>query len=347
MWKDLKYLLAYIIPFSGWVSIHYNGWLSWSTVIIAFGIIPMLDAILPGSSANIPAEKEASRSKMIFFDILLFLSAPICFGLIWFYFHMVSTVSFAASDLWGKTICIGVVLGALGINVSHELGHRTGKLAIFFAKAGLLPVLYQHFIIEHNRGHHKLVATDADPATARKNEWLYVFIIRSIIGQYIHAWKLEALRLTKKGSFIYGFDNAMIRFTIWNLLYLAAIGILFGWNWVPFGFVIAVTGVLLLETINYIEHYGLKRKILPDGKPEMVTPRHSWNSDHEMGRIMLFELTRHSDHHYRASRKYQILRHLDESPQLPTGYPGCMLLATLPPIWFRVMNKRIQKSDHE
>lgn len=343
MWKDLKYLLAYIIPFSGWASIYYNGIWSWFTVILAFGIIPVLDAILPTSSVNIPAEQEDSRSKMLFFDVLLFISAPICFGLLWYYFNTVSQVNLSGTDLWGKTLCMGVVLGALGINVSHELGHRTNPLAIFFAKAGLLPVLYQHFIIEHNRGHHKNVGTDLDPATARKNEWLYVFIIRSIVGQYIHAWKLESKRLHKGNLAVISFQNAMVRFTIWNLLYLGAIGYLFGWIFLPFALVIAFTGILLLETINYIEHYGLKRKLMPDGKPEMVTPAHSWNSDHEMGRIMLFELTRHSDHHFRASRKYQVLRHLDESPQLPTGYPGSMLMAAIPPLWFRVMNKRLNK----
>jgi alkane 1-monooxygenase len=342
MWKDLKYLLAYIIPFSGWASIHYNGIWSWSTIIVAFAIIPLLDAVLPASSANIPAEQEESRSRMLFFDILLFLSAPICYGLLWYYFDTVTKTAFSNADLWGKTLCTGVVLGALGINVAHELGHRTNRLAIFFAKAGLLPVLYQHFIIEHNRGHHKLVATDADPATSRKNEWLYAFFIRSIAGQYVHAWKLESTRLGKKGISVLSLENAMIRFTAWNLLYLGAITYFFGFHWMLFALVIAFTGIILLETINYIEHYGLKRNLLPDGKPEMVTPKHSWNSDHEMGRIMLFELTRHSDHHYRASRKFQILRHLDESPQLPTGYPGSMLMAAIPPLWFRVMNKRLK-----
>lgn len=343
MWRDLKYLLAYIIPFSGWVSVQYDGIWSWSTVILAFGIIPLLDALLPTSTANLPAEQEASRSKMIFFDVLLYLSAPICFLLIWYYFDTVSHTAMSASELWGKTLCIGVVLGALGINVAHELGHRTNSLAIFFAKAGLLPVLYQQFIIEHNRGHHKNVGTDLDPATARKNEWLYVFIFRSIIGQYVHAWKLEAQRLSKKGLPAFSFQNAMIRFSCWNILYLGAIVYIYGWAWLPFALVIAFTGVILLETINYIEHYGLRRNILADGKPEMVSAVHSWNSDHEMGRIFLFELTRHSDHHYRASRKYQILRHLDESPQLPTGYPGCMLMAAFPPLWFSVMNKRLNK----
>jgi alkane 1-monooxygenase len=308
---------------------------------VAFVLIPILDALLPASTKNIPAEEEAKRSHLLFFDLLLYASAPICFFLTWFYFHRITTTNPGTAELIGMTASMGIVLGSLGINVSHELGHRPNRLSQFFAKAMLLLVFYQHFFIEHNRGHHKLVSTDADPASARKNESLYAFFIRSVIGQYFSAWKLEKQRLSRHNRKTVSLNNAMIRFTIYQLLYIALVVYLFGWRILPFVFAIALIAVILLETINYIEHYGLRRALLPDGKPEMVMPKHSWNSDHEMGRILLFELTRHSDHHYRASRKYQVLRHLDESPQLPTGYPGSMLLAAIPPLWFRVMNKRL------
>ena len=216
------------------------------------------------------------------------------------------------------------------------------KVARLFAWAGLLPVLYQHFYIEHNRGHHKNVSTKKDPATARKNEDLYSFFLRSISGQYKNAWRLENSRLKNSGLKAFSRHNEMLRFTLYQTLYLSAVIILFGIQLLPYALAVALIGVLLLEAVNYIEHYGLKRSILPNGKPERVLPKHSWNSDFEMGRIMLFELTRHSDHHYKASRKYQILRHMDEAPQLPVGYPASMLLATLPPLWFRVMNKRLE-----
>ena len=240
---------------------------------------------------------------------------------------------------------MGIVLGSMGINVAHELGHRTSKVARLFAWAGLLPVLYQHFYIEHNRGHHKNVSTEKDPATARKNEDLYSFFLRSISGQYKNAWRLENSRLKNSGLKSFSRHNEMLRFTVYQTLYLSAVIILFGIQLLPYALAVALIGVLLLEAVNYIEHYGLKRSILPNGKPERVLPKHSWNSDFEMGRIMLFELTRHSDHHYKASRKYQILRHMDEAPQLPVGYPASMLLATLPPLWFRVMNKRLEMKD--
>ncbi|MCC6724445.1 MAG: alkane 1-monooxygenase [Saprospiraceae bacterium] len=342
--KDAKYLLAYIIPLSGWLAIEWQAAWSWLTVVVAFVFIPVLDAVLPASTANVPTEVEDSRSKRLFFDLLLFICAPICFALTYFYLDTVKTVALTTNELIGLTLSIGIVLGATGINVSHELGHRPGKLEQFFAKAGLLLVLYQHFFIEHNRGHHKNVSTDADPATARKNEMVYGFFFRSVIGQYMGAWKLEADRLRRDGKPFISWQNEMIRFTIYQALYLIAVVYLFGLNMLPFAVAIAFIGILLLEIINYVEHYGLRRNILSNGKPEPVLPKHSWNSDHEMGRIFLFELTRHSDHHYKSTRKYQVLRHIDESPQLPLGYPGSVLMALVPPLWFAVMNKRLEKA---
>jgi alkane 1-monooxygenase len=342
--KDLKYLLAYLIPLAGWLAIELQGAWTWVTVLIAFGIIPVLDAVLPASTANVPAEEEENRSKRLFFDLLLFLCAPICFVLTYLYLDAVKNQPLDTYELVGITLSIGIVLGSTGINVSHELGHRSGKLEQFFAKAGLLLALYQHFFIEHNRGHHKNVSTDADPATARKNEMVYTFFFRSIIGQYIDAWKLENDRLRRDGKPLFSWQNEMVRFAVYQALYLITIVYLFGLNMLPYAVIVAFLGVLLLEIINYIEHYGLRRNLLPNGKPEPVMPRHSWNSDHEMGRIFLFELTRHSDHHYKSTRKYQVLRHIDESPQLPIGYPASVLMALVPPLWFAVMNKRLEKA---
>lgn len=343
--KHLKYLLAYSIPLSAFLALQWQGWWSWATVILAFGIFPLLDALIPASTVNYTASEEKSRLSNRFYDMMLYICAPICFILVYFFFRTIQSGEMANYEYLGLTFSIGVVLGAVGINVAHELGHRANKLEQFLAKAGLLPVLYQHFFIEHNRGHHKHVSTDKDPATARVNEWVYAFFFRSIIGQYIGAWRLEKKRLSKKGLNTFHWQNEMLRFTIYQTLYLAAVVAVFGWNMLPYALAIALIGVLLLETINYIEHYGLRRKILSSGSPERVLPKHSWNSDHEMGRIVLFELTRHSDHHYLASRKYQILRHMEESPQLPTGYPASMLMALVPPLWFYVMNRRLEEQN--
>jgi alkane 1-monooxygenase len=340
--KDLKYLIAYSIPFSAFLAIQWVGWWSWATVVLAFGVFPLLDLIVPFSAANYSEEEEENRLANRFFDWLLYFCPFICFALLYAYFQRISSADLGLFERIGLTLSLGVVLGALGINVSHELGHRASKWEHLLAKAGLLPVLYQHFFIEHNRGHHKAVGTDEDPASARKNESLYAFFIRSITGQYRNAWKLEEKRLAKKGKPSFSWDNGMIRFTVYQASYLLAVGWVFGWGTIPYAMSVALIGVLLLENINYIEHYGLRRAVLANGRPERVRPKHSWNSDHEMGRIVLFELTRHSDHHYLASRKYQILRHLDESPQLLTGYPGSMLLALIPPLWFYLMNERLE-----
>lgn len=341
--RDLRYLAAYILPLTGFVAIFVQGFWSWSAVIMAFVISPIMDAVLPASKENVPGEQEDSRSRMLFFDILLYSCAPLCLVLLYFFFDTVLHTELAWMERIGMTLSVGVVLGALGINVAHELGHRFTKGEQFLAKLGLGLVLYQHFFVEHNRGHHVHVSTPEDPASARKNESVYVFIVRSIWGQYLNAWRLEKMRLTREGKSVWSWSNQMIRSTLFQLGYLAGITVYFGWDVLPYALGVAVMAILLLEVINYIEHYGLSRKILPNGQYERVSPRHSWNSNHEMGRIMLFELTRHSDHHYKAARKYQILRHIDESPQLPLGYPGSMLLSLIPPVWFAVINKRIEE----
>src|SRR5215207_3245235 len=214
------------------------------------------------------------------------------------------------------------------------------------AKSLLLTSLYMHFFIEHNKGHHKRVATPEDPSSARYGEMLYLFYFRSIVFSYASAWAIANRDTEKKGFNKYSLRNEMIQFHFIQFLFVAAIFFIFGWIAGLLYLVAGVQGILLLETVNYIEHYGLERRKIAEGKYERAMPGHSWNSNHVIGRVMLFELSRHSDHHYLASRKYQVLRHHDQSPQMPTGYPGMMLLATLPPAWFYVMNKRVRNLQH-
>lgn len=242
------------------------------------------------------------------------------------------------------TTAFGMSCGILGINAAHELGHRRTWYEKLMAKMLLLTSLYMHFFIEHNRGHHKNVSTDADPASSRLGENLYAFYVRTVWGSWISAWRLEAERLHKKGLAFWSWRNEMIRFHLLEVTLLVAIGLVFGLKTLGFFLVAAIMGFLLLETVNYIEHYGLRRQRRGDGY-ERTLPVHSWNSNHPIGRLVLLELSRHSDHHYLASRKYQILRHHDQSPQMPTGYPGMMLLSLFPPLWFKVMNKKIQKHN--
>ncbi len=236
---------------------------------------------------------------------------------------------------------------ALGVklffNAAHELGHRNTWYEQLMSKMLLATSLYLHFFIEHNRGHHKNVSTDEDPASSRYGETLYAFYIRSVRDSWLSAWHLESEKLKKQNHSFWSFHNEMLMYQFIQGGMLLAIALIWGWKVLLFYILSATMGFLLLETVNYIEHYGLRRKLIDGAYYEKVLPIHSWNSNHPIGRIMLFELTRHSDHHYMASRKYQILRHFDHSPQMPTGYPGMMVLSFFPPLWFAVMHKEINK----
>lgn len=343
MIRDAKYLLAYIAPLSAFLGIYYGGIWSWGAMYVAFGIIPLLELVLPYSKKNLNAEQEVSKVSIFFFDLLLYLNIPILFALIIYYFVTIQAGGLTTFEQVGMTFNVGVLIGTIGINVAHELGHRTTKYEQLMSKILLMSAMYMHFFIEHNRGHHKNVATDEDPASARSGENIYAFWFRSVTQSYLSAWKLEAQLLKRKNKPVISTDNQMIWFQIVQAIYLLTIGAIFGWGMILNALAIALIGVLLLETVNYIEHYGLRRKKLASGRYENVQPIHSWNSNHELGRIFLYELTRHSDHHFKATRKYQVLRHFEESPQLPLGYPASMLLSLVPPLWFAYMNKKVAR----
>ena len=342
MLRDLKYLFAYTLPLAGFISVYMGGTWSYFTVFYAFAILPILDAVVPQSKANNAGEESNSRLADSFFDWLLYFNLPILYGLVGYFLFVASTGELETYALTGMILSVGIVGGTLGINVAHELGHRESWSEQLLAKCLLMPCLYMHFFIEHNRGHHKHVATPLDPATSRFGESLYVFWVRSVVGSYLSAWKLEATRLRKDGKSAWSLRNEMIQFTLIQLLYLGAVALVFSPISVAYAIGIAVVSFLLLESVNYIEHYGLVRKQLPSGRYEPVSPTHSWNSEHELGRIVLYELTRHADHHYKSTRPYQTLRYLPESPELPAGYPASILMALVPPLWFGVMNSRVK-----
>lgn len=341
MWKDVKYLLAYSMPAAAFAGLYYQGVWAPGSIYVGFLVVPVLELALPRATQNLTPEQETVKTDAWFFDALLYLNIPMLYGLVIYYFQTLTHASLAISEIIGLTFNIGLIVGTIGINVAHELGHRESKTAQFAAKILLIPTLYMHFFIEHNRGHHKNVATPLDPASARKGESLYAFWIRSVIGSYRNAWRLERERLQKSEQSYLSFHNEMLRFQCIQVVYLLVVGLVWGWTMIGFAIAIGILGFLMLESVNYIEHYGLQRRQLPGGRYEPISPRHSWNSDHQLGRILLYELTRHSDHHYKSTRKYQVLRHIDESPQLPMGYPGAILLSLMPPLWFRIMDNRI------
>lgn len=202
-----------------------------------------------------------------------------------------------------------------------------------------------HFYLEHNFGHHKNVATPLDPATSKLNQTVYHFWITSVIQQYRNAWNIQLNLLQQHNRSFFSIKNDMLWYSLIQPAYLFVIYFFFGKFALMVAIMVGVISFLFLETINYIEHYGLQRKQLPSGRYERVQPHHSWNSNHFIGRIVLYELTRHSDHHFKASKKYQVLENITDSPQLPFGYPSSILLAFVPPIWFRLMNPRVPQDQ--
>jgi alkane 1-monooxygenase len=341
--NDLKYLSALTVPLSAVIGLYLKGSWLYITPIFIFVFVPILELILKENNTVFSESEKATRSIHPIFDWLLYLNLPIIYALLIWSLLEVSRYGFETYEFVGLALSVGIVLGGNGINVAHELGHRQASKVRFIGKALLLPSLYMHFYIEHNFGHHLNAATKEDPATARYKQSVYSFWITSTFRQYFSAWKIQMQLInTYKLSFL-SLRNDMFWYTILQISYLIIVFTVFGKIALVFAILAAVTAFLLLETVNYIEHYGLLRTKKSSGRYERVSEIHSWNSNHVIGRILLYELTRHSDHHYRTTKKYQVLECLDESPQLPYGYPTSMVLTMFPPLWFAIMNKRVPR----
>ena len=294
-------------------------------------------------TANLTSEDVDNKLKRKVFDWLLYLNLPVVYGLVIYGIYQAAYMPIETYELVGMIISVGIVLGVNGINVAHELGHRQTTNERFLGKALLLPSFYMHFYIEHNFGHHLHAATPEDPATARYNQNVYSFWLTSIVRQYVSAWKIQQKLLKNNQKRFFSMKNDMFWYVLLQIGYLTAVFLCFGSIGLLFSISAAIIGILLLESVNYIEHYGLIRLKTASGRYERVKEMHSWNSNHVIGRIVLYELTRHSDHHYKSSKKYQVLDCHDESPQMPYGYPTSMVLAMVPPLWFKIMNKRVPR----
>jgi alkane 1-monooxygenase len=338
----MKFSLAYITPIIVLFSLYTENNLAFTAVFVLFVMIPFIELFTKGSTDNLSKIEEELEKENKVYDWMLYGLVPLQYLIMVYFLIQVSDESLPLSYKIGATTAYGMACGILGINAAHELGHRTTKHEQLMSKLLLLTTLYMHFFIEHNRGHHKNVSTDEDPASSRYGETVYAFYIRTFMGSYSSAWHIESERLKKKNLAFWSINNEMLVYQLVQLILLILVGLIFGLKTLLFFIVGAFIGILLLETVNYIEHYGLKRKKKGDTY-ERTMPIHSWNSNHPLGRLILLELSRHSDHHYMASRKYQILRHFDESPQMPTGYPGMLLLSLVPPLWFKVMHQRIDR----
>jgi alkane 1-monooxygenase len=343
--RYFKYASPLLIYAGAFHAFHSNGWTVWIPLLYAFVFIPVLELFIKPDVKNLSKEEEDLAKNDRIYDFLLYLVVPLQFLALYSFLNVISQQSHSGIDLAGKVAGMGLLCGVFGINVAHELGHRVNRFEQTLAKMLLLTSLYMHFFIEHNKGHHKNVATKEDPSSARLGEMVYAFYLRSVVYSYISAWKIAGREAEKKGRSLFSLNNQMLQFQLIQLVFLLTIFFFFGGYATILFIAAAIMGFLLLETVNYIEHYGLSRRSSGHGKYERALPHHSWNSDHVIGRVMLFELSRHSDHHYLASRKYQVLRHHDDSPQMPTGYPGMMLLSLVPPLWFRIMNEKIRQLE--
>lgn len=339
--KSLKYLAAYTIPLSALIGISQEGLWYFLTPVYAFFLIPLLEILLPEDENNLEESQRMSEGINPVYDWMLYANIPVVYGLIWLVGTKVGSDPMEFHEYAGMALSLGIVLGTNGINVGHELGHRQSSPERFLGKLLLLPSLYMHFYIEHNFGHHLNAATREDPATARYNQSVYNFWVTSVTRQYIKAWRIQKSLLQKAGRSFFSLYNDMFWYLLIQAAYLGILYWLFGGLATGFMAVCGVVGFLLLETVNYIEHYGLLRKKLASGRYERVRQVHSWNSNHIIGRIVLYELTRHSDHHYKSSKKYQLLDYHEASPEMPFGYPTSMVLALIPPLWFHIMNPRV------
>ena len=341
MIKDLKYLMSYSIALFAFIGISLGGFYNYLAVIFTFVFIPVLEIIVRKSNEKYTDEEKKNRNLDPFFDLLLYLNIPIVFGIFFFSLEKLAVTS-SVYDIIGIILSASIVMATNGINVGHELGHRKSLIARTCSKLLYLPCQYMHFYIEHNFGHHINVATPEDPATARYKQTVYSFWITSVIRTYVSAWEiqLKLLKVSKRGFF--SIKNDMIFYTLFQLSFLLFIYYNFGLYLTLLSIVMSIVSFLFLETINYVEHYGLLRKKEPSGRYERVKPHHSWNSNHTIGRIVLYELTRHSDHHFKSSKKYQVLESLDECPHLPHGYPTSILISLIPPLWFSIMNPLVR-----
>ena len=346
--KKIGFFSALILQTLLFLGMQWGGPFLWMIHIFVFLLVPLMDYVIQKDTANVPAAEVSESMKAQFYKLITFVWVYVQLAVLIFGFYVVSTQELSMISWIAFTTGMALITGGIGITVAHELGHRTERIEQIYSKILLMTVCYMHFFIEHNRGHHVRVATPEDPATSRKGETFYGFWWRSVTQGYLSSWHLEAERLKKKGQRFWSLSNQMIWFQILPLLFITFFSGLFSylggrlvWEVPAFFFIQSILGFSLLELVNYLEHYGMQRKRLPSGQYEKVTPLHSWNASQLVSNFLLFQLQRHSDHHASAHKRYQVLDHNEDSPQLPAGYSAMIILACIPPLLFAVMDPRL------
>jgi len=347
-WRDGKryaWLLGLIVPFVpfiAWADVQVTGlsvfW--FYGPILVFVIFPILDIVIGLDSTNPPDSVLKWLEQDRYYRWCTYLFIPVQYAGLVFACYLWSSGDLSTLESVGLAFTMGVV-GGIAINTAHELGHKRDSLERWLSRIALAQTGYGHFFIEHNRGHHVRVATPEDPASARLGESFWAFLPRTVRGSVTSAWGIETARLDRMGKSHWTLRNDILGAWAMTVALFAALTIAFGLVVLPYLLVQAVIGFSLLEVVNYLEHYGLLRQRKEDGRYERCRPEHSWNSNNVASNVLLYHLQRHSDHHANPTRRYQALRHVDEAPQLPTGYAGMIVLAWIPPLWRRVMDRRL------
>jgi alkane 1-monooxygenase len=352
-WRDPKryaWLLGLLIPtlpFLAWGLVHATGlgvfW--FYGPMLVFAIFPPLDLALGMDARNPPDDVIKWLEQDRYYRWCTYLYLPIQYAGLVFACWLWSHGHLSGIDKIGLALTVAMVSG-IAINTAHELGHKRASLERWLSKVGLAQSGYGHFFIEHNRGHHVRVATPEDPASARLGESFYAFLPRTVLGSLRSAWELERVRLRRLDSSPWTPRNDILSAWAMSAVLYAVLLAAFGLAILPYLIIQAVVGFSLLEVVNYLEHYGLLRQRREDGRYERTRPEHSWNSNSAASNVLLYHLQRHSDHHANPIRRYQALRHVKEAPQLPTGYAGMIVLAVVPPLWRRIMDRRVLAHYH-
>jgi alkane 1-monooxygenase len=337
------FYLAYLMPASVVAGYLLGGGFAFSTLFLAFVIIPLLDLIVAPDRANPTSEEAEALAHRLSFRVVTNLYAAVQVALVIWGAYVVTHVALSPIELTGLVLSIAITTGGIGITVAHELGHKKNFIEKTLGKILLMTVSYMHFYIEHNLGHHVNVCTPKDPATARLGESFYAFYPRTVIGSFRSAWRTEIERVQRAGYSKWSYYNQMLWFVALPIIFAGALGLALGWKATLYFFAQSILAFSLLEAVNYLEHYGLERQEIAPGRYEKVGLLHAWNADHRCTNYFLFRLQRHVDHHIHPARRYQTLRTFGESPQLPAGYPGMVLLALIPPLWRKVMDPRVYR----
>jgi alkane 1-monooxygenase len=347
-WTDGKryaWLLGIIVPLSPflaffWVTVTGLGAMWFLGPALVFGIFPLLDMWIGMDPTNPPDSVLKFLEQDRYYRWCTYVFIPIQYAGLTFACWMWSSGDLSLVESIGLALTMATV-GGISINTAHELGHKRANSERWLSRVALAQTGYGHFFIEHNRGHHVKVSTPEDPASARLGEGFWSFLPRTVLGSLSSAWELEGIRLDRLGQRHLGLHNDILTAWAMTVGLFAGLAIAFGPVVLPFLVAQAVIGFSLLEVVNYLEHYGLLRQKKEDGRYERCRPEHSWNSNNVASNVLLYHLQRHSDHHANPTRRYQALRHVEEAPQLPTGYAGMIVLAWFPPLWRRVMDPRL------